>query len=138
MSIRIIASISPNIYSARAFTVSVLPTPVGPKNINEPVGCFAEATPVLDLLITFANAFTARSWPMIELLICSAIALIIFISSVPKRVTGIPVCIDTVSAISSIVTVLFCVFSVDSHFSVSSSTFASKLICSSLSAAATS
>ena len=66
MSILIIASVSPNIYSARAFTVSVLPTPVGPKNINEPVGFFSVATPVLDLLITLARAPTALSWPIID------------------------------------------------------------------------
>ena len=69
MSILIIASVSPNIYSESALTVSVLPTPVGPKNMNEPVGCFEDATPVLDLLITLAKASTALSWPIIDFLI---------------------------------------------------------------------
>jgi len=38
---------------------SVLPTPVGPKNKNEPIGLFGSFNPNLPLLIAFATASTA-------------------------------------------------------------------------------
>ena len=49
----------PNKFSASAFDNSVLPTPVAPKNKNEPIGLFGFDNPTLDLLIAFATASTA-------------------------------------------------------------------------------
>ena len=138
MSILIIASISPNIYSARAFTVSVLPTPVGPKNIKDPLGFLWLATPVLDLLITLHNASTALSWPMIIFFISLDIALIILRSSVPNLLTGIPVCVEIVSAISETLICLFDFLSDSSHSLVTFNILPSIEIWSSLSLAATS
>ncbi len=61
ISILIIASSSPNIASAKAFESSVFPTPVGPKNINEPIGFLGSLRPTLERLIAFDNASTAGS-----------------------------------------------------------------------------
>ena len=47
ISIRIIASSSPNIASARALANSVLPTPVGPRKTKEPIGRFGSFNPAL-------------------------------------------------------------------------------------------
>ena len=59
MSNLIIAFSSPNKTSANAFESSVLPTPVGPKNKNEPIGLFGSFNPTLPLLIAFETASTA-------------------------------------------------------------------------------
>src|ERR1700682_1279137 len=45
MSMRTIACSSSNRNSANAFANSVLPTPVGPRNMNEPVGRLGSAIP---------------------------------------------------------------------------------------------
>ncbi len=47
----IIAFSSPNNISANALVSSVFPTPVGPKNKNEPIGLFGSFNPTLPLLI---------------------------------------------------------------------------------------
>ena len=59
ISILIIESSFPNKLSANAFESSVLPTPVGPKNKNEPIGLFGSFNPTLPRLIAFATASTA-------------------------------------------------------------------------------
>ena len=64
MSILIKAFSSPNSVSANAFDNSVLPTPVGPKNKNEPIGLFGSFSPTLPLLIAFATASTASFCPI--------------------------------------------------------------------------
>ncbi|MPN44394.1 hypothetical protein SDC9_191959 [bioreactor metagenome] len=61
ISTLIMASSSPNIASAKAFESSVFPTPVGPKNINEPIGFLGSLSPTLDLLIALDKASTAGS-----------------------------------------------------------------------------
>ena len=53
------ASSVPNKLSANALDNSVLPTPVGPKNKNEPIGLLGFLSPTLLLLIAFATASTA-------------------------------------------------------------------------------
>ena len=63
ISTRISALSDPNILYARAFESSVLPTPVGPKNKNEPIGLFGSLRPTLPLLIALATALTASSCP---------------------------------------------------------------------------
>ena len=59
MSICISESSSPKRNSAKALAVSVLPTPDGPKNINEPDGLFGSFNPDLVLLIAFETAAIA-------------------------------------------------------------------------------
>ena len=66
ISILIIASSLPNISFASVLASSVLPTPVGPTNINDG-GLFVLWSPALFLLIALATAFTASSWPTILL-----------------------------------------------------------------------
>ena len=53
--------------SAKALAVSVFPTPVGPKNKNEPIGLFLEAIPDLALLKAIDISLTASSWFIIFL-----------------------------------------------------------------------
>ena len=52
---------SPNIHSASALARSVLPTPVGPTNMNEPIGLLGSLSPALALRIARATAETASS-----------------------------------------------------------------------------
>jgi hypothetical protein len=55
------AFLSLNNCSAKAFAVSVLPTPVGPKNKKEPSGLFSSFNQALALLIALDTALTALS-----------------------------------------------------------------------------
>ncbi|MNP23575.1 hypothetical protein D3C76_1162910 [compost metagenome] len=59
ISILIILFSSPNIASARALESSVFPTPVGPKNINDPIGLLGSFNPTLALLTALATDLTA-------------------------------------------------------------------------------
>ena len=59
ISMRTMAFSSSNKYSANARASSVLPTPVGPKNINEPMGRFGSDRPARERRIAFATAVTA-------------------------------------------------------------------------------
>ncbi len=63
----IILSSEPKRHSASAFVSSVFPTPVGPKNINEPIGLFGAFIPALVRLTALATALTAPDCPTILL-----------------------------------------------------------------------
>ena len=63
ISILIILSSLPKTSEASAFASSVLPTPVGPTNINEG-GLLVLFSPALFLLIARATADTASFWPI--------------------------------------------------------------------------
>ena len=67
ISTRIIASSFPNTASARAFATSVFPTPVGPRNRNEPIGLAGSFKPTRPLFTAFATALTASSCPITRL-----------------------------------------------------------------------
>ena len=67
ISTRIMASSLPNTASASAFDTSVLPTPVGPKNRNEPIGFLGSFKPTRPRLTAFATAETASSCPITRL-----------------------------------------------------------------------
>ena len=58
---RIISVSLPNMLAAKDFANSVLPTPVGPKNINEPIGRRGSFKPLRALLIARATALIASS-----------------------------------------------------------------------------
>ena len=56
MSMRIIARSSSNRNSARARASSVLPTPVGPRKMNDPIGRFGSCSPARERRIAFETA----------------------------------------------------------------------------------
>ena len=64
MSMRIIACSLSNRNSASALVSSVLPTPVGPRNRNEPIGRFGSCRPARARRIALETATTASSWPI--------------------------------------------------------------------------
>ena len=70
MSSVISAMSSPNRNSASVLASSVLPTPVGPRKMNEPLGRFGSLSPARVRRIDCDTASTAFSWPMIRL--CSS------------------------------------------------------------------
>ena len=67
MSMRTIAWSSSNRNSAIALVSSVLPTPVGPRNRNEPIGRFGSCRPARARRTALATARTASSWPTTRL-----------------------------------------------------------------------
>ena len=50
-------------YSASARASSVLPTPVGPRKRNEPIGRWGSESPARERRIALETAVTASSWP---------------------------------------------------------------------------
>ena len=103
---RTMASGVSNINSASALHSSVLPTPVGPINKNEPLGRLGSDNPALERRIALLTAFSASSCPTTRLLSCSSMRN--SLSRSPSIIfdTGMPVHFDTTSAISSSVTLL--------------------------------
>ena len=91
----------PNIASASAFESSVLPTPVGPKNRNEPIGLLGSLSPTLPLRIALATAVTASSCPITLLCRVSSSFIRRSDSACAILCTGIFVHVDTTEAISS-------------------------------------
>ena len=106
MSMRTIASVVSNMNSASALHNSVLPTPVGPRNRNEPFGRFGSDRPARERRIASATACTASSWPTTRL--CSSSSIFSSLSRSPSSIllTGMPVQRLTTSAISSAVTLV--------------------------------
>src|SRR5690625_7718683 len=64
MSMRTIARSSSNKKSANDLANSVLPTPVGPKNRNEPMGRSGSATPARERRTASETVSTARRCPI--------------------------------------------------------------------------
>ena len=92
---------SSNKYSAKAFASSVLPTPVVPKKINEPIGFFKSFNPALLLRIASATATMASSCPTTRLCNSSSKCNNFSRSLCNIFETGMPVAFATLSAISS-------------------------------------
>ncbi len=67
MSMRTIASSSPNRNSASVRASSVLPTPDGPRNTKEPVGRFGSFRPARERRIALETTSIAWCWPMTRL-----------------------------------------------------------------------
>ncbi len=101
MSIRIIASCESNMNSASARASSVLPTPVGPRNRNVPIGRLGSCSPARERRSAVATASTASSWPTTRS--CRRSSMWISFSTSPssRRETGMPVQRATTSATSS-------------------------------------
>ena len=101
MSIRTIASSSPKRNSASVRASSVLPTPEGPRKMNEPVGRFGSLRPARERRIAFEIVSIAACWPMTRLCSSSSIRISFWVSASVSLKTGMPVHIETMSAISS-------------------------------------
>ena len=101
MSIRIIESSSPNRNSARVRASSVFPTPEGPRNTNEPVGRFGSLRPARERRIALEIVSTAACWPITRLWSSSSMRISFWVSASVSLKTGMPVHIETMSAISS-------------------------------------
>ena len=105
MSSRIIADSSLNSADESVRASSVLPTPVGPRNMKEPIGREGSLSPALARRMARETALTASSWPIIRSCRrcsrCSSLSVSLWLSSL----TGMPVHALTTSAISSAVTV---------------------------------
>ncbi len=106
MSTRIMWSSLSNRKPASALHSSVLPTPVGPRNRNEPIGRFGSDRPARERRMASATAVMASSWPTTRS--CSLASICSSLSRSPciSLQTGMPVARDTTSAISSAPTIV--------------------------------
>ena len=100
MSSLIINFSSPNMVSASAFARSVLPTPVGPTNIKEPMGLSGSLSPARARRIALETAETASSCPIMRLWRFSSKCRSFSLSCSVSLITGTPVQPLTISAIS--------------------------------------
>ena len=104
MSIRTIALSSSNRNAASARASSVLPTPVGPRNRNEPIGRRGSRSPARARRTASDTASIASSWPTTRSWSRSSMWTSLAVSPSSSLVTGIPVQAPTISAMSSAVT----------------------------------
>ena len=82
---------SSNMNSASARASSVLPTPVGPRNRNVPIGRSGSLSPARERRSALATASTASSWPMTRSCSRSSMWMSFCISDSSRRETGMPV-----------------------------------------------
>ena len=87
--------------SARARAVSVLPTPVGPRKIKEPMGRLGSLRPARERRMALATMPSAASWPTTRSRKRSSIVMSFFTSPSSMRETGMPVHLLTILAMSS-------------------------------------
>ena len=88
----------PNISPANALANSVLPTPVGPRNINEPIGRFGSLMPDRARRTARATLLTASSCPLTRLCKWSSRLISCWFSVWVSCCIGTPVHIATISA----------------------------------------
>src|SRR6266849_4259718 len=105
MSTRIRAFVSANRKRARPRASSVLPTPVGPEKMKEPIGRLGSLRPARLRRIAREITWIASSWPTTLWCISSSIRNRRAVSASWRRVTGIPVQRDTMNATPSSVIV---------------------------------
>ena len=119
-----------NIAAATDLASSVLPTPVGPKNKNEPIGRCSSLIPLLLRRIARATAETALSWPITRL--CKRLSRLANwrVSLRFIWVTGTPVQSETTLAMSSGSTIALAL-TLECKVSINFSRCACKLFCSS-------
>ena len=124
--------------SPRHFASCVFPTPVWPKNINDPIGLLGSFKPVWFLCIALTTDLMALSWPIILFLrFFSRLISNSWLSSL-ELVIGTPEISEITSIIFSSSTISLFFFSSLSHSSCSDSNSFSILFSSSLSLAASS
>ena len=87
--------------SASARASSVLPTPVGPRNRNEPIGRSGSCRPARERRSAVATASIASSWPTTRSCRRSSMWISFSVSPSSRRLTGMPVQRATTSATSS-------------------------------------
>ena len=104
MSTLMSASSLPNRNFARDFASFVLPTPVGPRKMNEPTGRFGDETPARLRLMALLTAFTASSWPITSEPMIFSISRRCLPSPSSSLSVAIPVVELTILHISSTVT----------------------------------
>ena len=112
MSRRTIACSSSNRNSASARASSVLPTPVGPRNRNEPIGRRGSPRPARERRTALATSSSASSWPTTRSRRRSSMWSSFCISPSSRRETGMPVHLATTSATSSASTSSLSIFCV--------------------------
>jgi hypothetical protein len=95
MSMRTMACSSSNRKAASARVSSVLPTPVGPRNMNEPIGRLGSCKPARARRTAVDTARTASSWPTTRRRSASSMARSFSRSPCSIRSTGMPVQRDT-------------------------------------------
>ena len=104
MSSRMIASSLSKRKAARERANSVLPTPVGPRNMNEPIGRRASLSPARARRTAWEITVTASFWPISRWWIASSMLSSLVVSSSTSRETGTPVHELMISAMCSSVT----------------------------------
>ena len=97
MSMRTIACSSSNRNSASARASSVLPTPVGPRNRNEPIGRRGSLSPARARRTASDTAWTASSWPTTRSCRRSSMWTSFSVSPSIRRLTGMPVQAPTIA-----------------------------------------
>ena len=102
---RMRASALPNMNFASSFASSVLPTPVGPRNMNVPIGLFGLCRPTRLRCIALVSFSMALSCAITLLVSSARIPLRRVHSSCCMRCIGTPEIIDTTPAMSSSSTV---------------------------------
>src|SRR5487761_2629788 len=104
MSMRTIACSSSKRYSASARASSVLPTPVGPRKRNDPIGRFGSERPARERRMALATAVTAWSRPTTRVGSSSSMRTSLSTSPSSNLETGTPVQRLITSAMSSAAT----------------------------------
>ncbi len=128
MSTRIMFFSEPNTASATALESSVLPTPVGPRNKNDPIGRLGSRRPARPRFTAAATAFTASSCPITRSWSLSSSFARRLDSDSVSRAAGIPVQSATTAATVCSPTSFFLFPAPSFFFSFSSS--ASRASCS--------
>src|SRR5437870_953383 len=101
MSTRISALASANRNRASPRASSVLPTPVGPEKMNDPIGRLGSLSPARLRRMAREITAIASSWPTTVWCISSSMRSRRAVSASWRRVTGIPVQRDTMNATAS-------------------------------------
>ena len=104
MSMRTMAVSSSNRKAASALVSSVLPTPVGPRKMNEPIGRLGSCRPARARRTAVETASTASRWPTTRLASASSMRSSLSRSPSSIRSTGMPVQRETIWAMWSGVT----------------------------------
>ena len=100
MSIRTMAWASSNRNSASDLASSVLPTPVGPRKRNDPVGRLGSEMPARDRRTASDTARTACFWPISRSPRWASMLSSFSVSPCSSRPVGMPVQLATTSAMS--------------------------------------
>ena len=104
ISIRTMFASLSNNAAASDFASSVLPTPVGPRNKNDPIGFVGSLIPAFERMMESLTNCTATSCPTTRLCNSSPRCKVLLRSLSVSFATGIPVHFATIFAISSSVT----------------------------------